>query len=448
MIAVTLIGSFGVFTINPFCGPFVYYLYAILRPQFLWGWSEFLGLQMNEIPWSLCVAVPSIIAALLGMHSGRNDPDHPHRLTGANFTMLLFAIWISITFVTAQNHEAAWPWYVDCLKIYVMYFVSWYIIRTIKQVWVLFLMIALTLSYIAYEVNFLYVFNNYLFIYHRGYGGMDNNGAGLMLAMGVPICWFCFEGLQKWWRWAFVAFIPPLIHAVLMTYSRGAMLSLIVAVPFVLLRSRQKLRLTIALAALCVVALPIIAGPQIRARFMSIEESDIDASANSRRDSWNAAWRIAKDFPIFGVGVRNSNLFSHQYGADIEGRTIHSQYLQVLADNGFIGLGLYLMVLMTAWRALRRCQRFVRGCRPNTETRRVLAMLGGIECSMAVYCFGAIFLSLEVFELPYLLLLLAVQLGAFQHQLLDTDASSANASEEQLEAPVQLGEPYQSVAVE
>ena len=48
---------------------------------------------------------------------------------------------------------------------------------------------------------------------------------------------------------------------------------------------------------------------------------------------------------MFGVGIRNSNLFSYQYGADMEGRTIHSQYLQIAADNGFVGLGLYLAVL-------------------------------------------------------------------------------------------------------
>jgi len=37
------------------------------------------------------------------------------------------------------------------------------------------------------------------------------------------------------------------------------------------------------------------------------------------------------------------------------------------------------------------------------------SMLNGIECSLLVFWIGAAFLSLEVFELPYLLLLLAAQ---------------------------------------
>ena len=39
-------------------------------------------------------------------------------------------------------------------------------------------------------------------------------------------------------------------------------------------------------------------------------------------------------------------------------------------------------------------------------------MLSGVICSLFVFCFGALFLSLEHFELPYILILLAVQLHA------------------------------------
>jgi hypothetical protein len=37
-------------------------------------------------------------------------------------------------------------------------------------------------------------------------------------------------------------------------------------------------------------------------------------------------------------------------------------------------------------------------------------MACGLEGSLAVFCVGAIFLSLEVFELPYLLMMLSMQL--------------------------------------
>jgi hypothetical protein len=36
----------------------------------------------------------------------------------------------------------------------------------------------------------------------------------------------------------------------------------------------------------------------------------------------------------------------------------------------------------------------------------------GLEAAMVVFCFGGAFLSLETFELPYLVILLALQLPA------------------------------------
>lgn len=410
MIAFTALGTVGVLW-SPFYGVFVYYLFAVLRPQFMWEWSLPTG-----IAWSSYVALATIGATFLGLLGFiRVEPRHPedvphtHRPVLGHVCFALFAGWVSLTYFTAHSQDAAYPWFLEYLKIFLMYFVAAYLVRTTNQVWALFLMIGLVLGYISYEINYLYLVNGYLGIERNGYGGLDNNGAGLMLAMGAPICWFAFEGVQKWFRWAFLLLIPVIIHAVLMTYSRGAMLSLVVTVPLLVLRSRMKKLLILGLVLFGVIALPLLAGKEIRARFFSIQEHEVDASANSRRQSWLAAYRIARDHPVFGVGIRNANLFSYQYGADMEGRTIHSQYLQILADNGFIGLGLYLVVISSAWLSLRRTRLQYRE-RMDGEAIRIRAMSAGLESTLMLFCFGAIFLSLEVFELPFLVLLLAAQL--------------------------------------
>ena len=102
-----------------------------------------------------------------------------------------------------------------------------------------------------------------MYIYKLGYGGLDNNGAALMLAMGVPLCYFAWEGIRRWFRWAFLAMIPLILHAVLMSYSRGAMVSLIASVPFYLLRARCKVQLVLILAGIAVL-IPVLAGKEIR----------------------------------------------------------------------------------------------------------------------------------------------------------------------------------------
>jgi len=396
MIAVTLAGTVGVYLYHPFLGVAVYYLFAVLRPQYMWKWS-----LPEDVSWSLYVALATIGAVLLKPSS------RGIRFTQAHWSVLVFGVWIAITFLLAHDREVAYPWFFEYLKIFVMFAVSAVLIHTVRQVWVLMVLTALALGYISYEVNYHYIVNHYLGIYRNGYGGLDNNGAGLMLAMGVPLCYFAWEGIRGRWRWLFLALIPVLIHAVLMTYSRGAMVSLIAVVSLFFLRSRRRTWLLVFAVGLAYL-LPLLAGKEIRARFFSIEQNEIDESANSRRKSWAAAWAIAKDHPVFGVGVRNANLLSHRYGADMEGRTIHSQYLQTAADNGIVGLGLYLAVLGSTWWSLRQARRRARAG-TDQESQQAYAVCCGVEGALVVFCVGGAFLSLEVFELPYLMFLLGAQ---------------------------------------
>jgi probable O-glycosylation ligase (exosortase A-associated) len=405
----TIAGTVGVFVVSPFWGVAVYYLFAVLRPQYIWEWS-----LPPDVNWSYYVAVATIIASVLefsGTRLGETasaNGEQPTRLLATHKWVLVFGCWLVVSYLTALNQDVAYATFLEYLKILVMFAASSMLIRTVHHTWWLFVLAGSALAYIAYEVNFRYLVHGQLRIFHEGYGGLDNNGAALMLSMGVPICFFIWHGIRQWWRWAFLALIPVLLHAVLMTYSRGAMLSLALVAPVILIRSKEWVKGGMVVAGIALL-IPLLAGSEIQNRFFSIQEYEVDASAQSRYDSWGAALRMAKDHPVFGVGIRNANLLSHSYGADVEGRTIHSQYLQIAADNGFVGLALYLAMQIAAWRSLSCCRRHA-AVQPAAERRLTLAVANGVECALGVYWLGSLFLSLEVVELPYLLLLLAAQL--------------------------------------
>jgi probable O-glycosylation ligase (exosortase A-associated) len=401
MTVVTLFGALGALAIEPFVGVAVYYFFAVLRPQYLWEWALPMG-----VGWSGYVAWATLLATFLAS-AQRTTP-------GAGFSFahkafLAFGAWICITYVTSENKDVAWFWLQEYLKIFIMFATATVAVRTLQQVWWIYLAATVALIYIAYEMNFLYLMEGRLDIYHNGYGGLDNNGAALMLAMGVPLAMHAWEATSSKWRWMFLAAIPVLLHAVLMSYSRGAMLSLIVVTPFLILRSRRKVLFAVALVGV-LATVPYLAGQEIRDRFFSVQQYDADESARSRFDSWSAAISIANDYPIFGAGIRNANLLSYRYGADMEGRTIHSQYLQTLADSGYVGLGLYLLAVTSTWISLLRARRLLRRSE-DAEGQRSLSLLGGIEGALVVFWFGAFFLSLEVFELPYLMALLGAQIS-------------------------------------
>ena len=194
-------------------------------------------------------------------------------------------------------------------------------------------------------------------------------------------------------------------------------------------------------------------GPELQERFQSITSSkeERDESAQSRLTTWKIAIQMANEKPFFGFGVRNSNLFTLEYGADMEGRSIHSQYLQTAADSGWIAMGWYMAMLASTFLGIWWVRFFLRRQNPitqkhstavrvvpailmgpitgtlwyhsltrqdpNPEIRKVRSLASGLECSLFLFCIGAVFLSLEHFEMPYIILVLAMQLTAITRQV-------------------------------
>lgn len=410
LVGLSLGGMLGAFIRGPFVALCVYYLYAVLRPQAIW---KFQMSTMPEFGWSFYVALAALLSYLpwvFGIVGPLNEPERrvfprfvwPHRM------MIGFSIWVTLSYLFANNQDRAWFYYQELLKVFLMYFLATQVIRAYWQIHILYLIVTFALGYIAFDVVQTYATSGYLVLFKRGFSDLDNNGAALMLAMGIPLLFFAWEFTKGWYRWGFLLMIPIIGEAVMSSYSRGAMISAVAVTPFYLLYSRKK-KFLLMCFAMALVAVPVVAGKEIKERFNTVKEAGDDDSFNSRLMSWDCARRIANDYPVFGAGVRCSNLLTKQYGADLEGRTIHNQYLQIAADNGWLGLVWYLALLYTAfiafWFARRRLWKL-----QDPESVRATAMLGGIECSLLTFLVGAIALSLETFELPYLLILLGTQI--------------------------------------
>ncbi len=409
---VFLLGLLGSFT-QAFWGVLLYYGLAVLRPQFIWDWS-----LPSDIRWSLYAACIVILGCAL--HAPRLL--RTARLNVVSLMLVAYAILIFISCLSANDPKQAMPWAIEYGKIFFIAVLASLAIDRLEHLRALGAVVLLCLGYLAWEINWLYVVNGRLDIYHRGYGGLDNNGAALMLAMGLPLaCAAAFAAPRLWQRAAggFIGLL--LVHAVLMTYSRGAMLASLVGVGWTVVRGRswkQAAMVVLVLGA----ALPVLAGSEIRDRFLSSLAYTQDASAHSRFESWGAAWTMAWEHPLLGQGVRNSNLLSQNYGADVQGRTIHNQYLQIAADSGVPAALLYVAMLGVAlvWlsRARGMCRDWLAQPTPASDLdgagqpsrpliEQISALTLACESSLVIFASGGMLLSLEVVELPWLLLIMA-----------------------------------------
>jgi len=384
---------------DPFWAVLMYYGLAVLRPQAIWEWALPPGVR-----WSLIAAVVAILA------SGLHFASLSWAVVQKWFLVMIgvLATCLVGSWAYALNQQVAGEYGLEYAKILVMLLVASLVVRQRRHFRYLAWMIFGCLIYLVYEMNALYVFDGRLDIYHRGYAGYDNNGAALMLAMVIPFCYFFFRAERRWWRWAYLLCVIPAFHVLMLSYSRGAMLAaLLVGVGMVVGDARRRAIRTACVAVVVGWVLLALAGPQVRARFLSISQRERDASARSRIESWRAGWAIAKDYPLFGVGLRNSNALIGRYGADREGRTIHNVYLQFAADAGIpAGATFTGLVVASLW-WLRRA---ARSCNPeakDTEERWHHYICRACFWSLAIFAIGAMFLSFEAFELAYLLMLMA-----------------------------------------
>jgi len=163
-----------------------------------------------------------------------------------------------------------------------------------------------------------------------------------------------------------------LATAMVLTYSRGAWLSLLLIAPIGLLLLRPP-SWTAAVGRLLIVMLLVSGavmsitrpptspsgGQGVAARAASITDAD-DMSIQGRINFWRAAIDIFRDHPLSGTGPGTFGAVHPRYQRDVRfyARDAHNLYVQTLAEMGVpggIALGLLVITTVGVWiRALRQ----------------------------------------------------------------------------------------------
>ena len=243
------------------------------------------------------------------------------------------------------------------------------------------------------------------------------NHLGGYLAMIFPVVVVLGLGAKRWyWRVAGGVVGVVLIVEVVRTVARGAWVAVVVAVlvlaAFVApeLRRRAPVIVGGAAGALLVVVAGIAAfGHRFLAQpLSSLFQSGGGTSIWQRVQIWHTAFHIALKNPIAGIGPDDFALVYPKYqsaawvkalGATYLVNGAHDIFMNVLANQGFVGLALFLAILVAitlrcigAW---RRCRATERG--ENTDAtakeraRSLRVTLGVVSASITAYLVQALF---------------------------------------------------------
>jgi putative inorganic carbon (hco3(-)) transporter len=347
---------------SPFYGVLVWTVVAFLNPQsYLWGAAE-------SFPWALAIAIPTLIGLPLFCRSWLKN-----LATGK--CLLLVALWVWFTLTSLNSsHDAlmmehaqdTWTQWKFVSKIVLMTFATVAILNTFEKLRTLVVVIAGCFGfYVLKALPFIITTGGALRLYGPDKTMIaDNNDFGLALNMTLPLYFFLARSeSNRWLKRLYVFLSVATIPAIFCTYSRGALVGLIATGGLMFLMSKHRLVLIPVIAIALILAL-FFAPAAWQERMDPTRPDAIDGSAQSRLNSWAFAWNLASDYPIAGGGFATftPELFARYAPNVVDIHGPHSVYFQILAEHGFVGIGLFCLLVgscfITTFRLKRKAKRF------------------------------------------------------------------------------------------
>jgi probable O-glycosylation ligase (exosortase A-associated) len=186
----------------------------------------------------------------------------------------------------------------------------------------------------------------------------DGNDFGWGLIIMLPFALYLIVGqrgilIRLYGLAGFVVSVVGIIG----TESRGATLALAAALLLFWATVAKHKALFVGVIVVLVMAVALLAPPAYFERMNSIQNYEEDNSAQGRLRAWRAARQMALDYPL-GVGANN---FNSAYGrfyipsdtggfAALRWISTHSCYFKVLAEYGYPGLTLFLLIIIFTFR--------------------------------------------------------------------------------------------------
>ena len=204
---ITAFGSVGAL-VYPAIGLFVYVGFAVLRPQFIFGFAgDFSGI-------SLIVGIATLIGWTLRGFGSLNFG----RGRSIVVTLILFASWAGLSATQAIDKDVAYNEMMPMLKYVMPFIIGVTLLDSERLSRTLFWVIVGAQGYVGFEMNLAYLSKGYN-VAAEGFGGMDNNcfGVSLVSTIGPAIA---LASARRGYEKALAILAAMLIlHTTLLTFS-------------------------------------------------------------------------------------------------------------------------------------------------------------------------------------------------------------------------------------
>ena len=369
------VSSLPMIFVSPFNGVLAWYVFSLGNfHTLIWG-GPFAGINYAYII--------AILTCVSWIFSKREKIQLP--VTPLVVMTVMFALWFTVTSCLALAPAAdVWTKWTIVAKVLFMCLVGYALTTTRERMDQLIWVVVLAIGFWGAKGAILGSVHGFGEIHGPDQGMLsDNNDLGLGLIMVLPLIFYHWHlATNRHIRRGLMVFGFLVTVGVLMTYSRGALVGVCAMGTAFWLRSRAKFATGLLIAA---VALSVynFAPHQWTERMQSIQKYDEDGSATGRINMWKTSVRIAELHPLTGGGFRvtfwpeitNDMLRGTDLPRLTKPRATHSIYFDVLSEQGWIGLTLFLVIIAYSFANCAWLIRRTRG-RPDLAWANLLGRMG------------------------------------------------------------------------
>ncbi len=408
---------------NPHIGVLLWSWIGYMNPHRL-GW----GFAYN-FPFALIIA-GTVVVSLLVSRKKLN-----FFWTPAIGWLLLLNIWFLITTIFSLQPEESWVQWNKVIKIQFFVFITLWVMGDRKKIESLIWIIVISIGFYGVKGG--------IFTLTTGGGHhvlgpatsfiSGNTEIGLALVMIVPLVWYLFlHTTNKWIRSGLIVAMLLTSIAILGTQSRGALLAIAAIAFFLWLKSRKKL--VPLMAILFMIPFVFMFMPQQwHERMETIKNYEEDGSAMGRITAWTFAYKLASARPLTGGGFESFNETNYEYYAPGLVNTsvrshypdVHSIYFEMLGEQGFVGLAIFLILGLIAWRTANKIMGLTK---QSADHRWAYDLASMIQVGLVGYAVGGAFLGLSYFDLPYHFLVILILTSRIVQQQFATNLQQSRIS--------------------
>jgi len=432
IIVIGIIGLLPLILRRPHIGVLAWTWIAILNPH-----REAFGFSSHLRP-NLLIVLVTLVSFILSSER-KAWPGGK-----VSLTFVAFIVWTTIASALSPDPETAFEFYVDfVIKMAIHMVILMIVINSQHRLISLLWCFALSLGYHAVKIAIVTVKSGFVIGRFTEFGPADTmiddrNHFAVAMLMLAPILFFLWKhAANKIMKNAALFGMLCCFLAVIGSFSRGGMMTMIAMLGVLWLRTKKKFvsaGVLVVGAVLLVTFSPQSFKDRIYSAVEQFEDADsrfsderqLDQSFCLRLAAWQLGWEMTLDSPLIGNGLRSIQNVdvatpylkesACNNSEDYIVRAAHNIYVEVLSDSGFVGLGLFLWILFGS---IVHCSRIAARTRGRPEMLWAFDLAQMIQISLIGYAIGSGLLSFAYYDGYYVMVCMVVVLGRLVRERVD-----------------------------